>query len=88
MKEFHEFWCAKTLENKECNCWEPGTQMRLGEIENADEALAFALQTHLCYSNVLPSDIAFRVIKDRLNRTGYKLVKFTSKRAMPIYIEE
>ena len=49
-------------------------QMTRDDVNSADEALAYALQTHLCYSGITPTDSAFGVFKRRLDSTGYDLV--------------
>lgn len=46
-------------------------QMSPDEVDNPDMALAFALQTHLCYSYIRPDHVAFRPIRDRLHAVGY-----------------
>ena len=49
-------------------------QMDLGEVTNADLALAYTMQTHLCYSHLQPGEMSFRVLRGRLDSTGYLLV--------------
>ncbi len=52
---------------------DPHDQMRLDEVMDGDSALAFALQTHLCYSSIQPGDLPFRVLRKRLALTGFTL---------------
>ena len=50
-------------------------QMHPDEVDSPDMALAFALQTHLCYSYIQPGDLPFRVLKERLTAIGYRVVR-------------
>ena len=49
-------------------------QMTRQEAATGDRALCYALQTHLCYSHLTPDSIYFRVLKERLDETGYIIV--------------
>lgn len=55
--------------------WVDHSQMSPEEVGNEDDALAYMLQTHLCYSYIQAGDLPFRVLKERLQSIGYEVVK-------------
>lgn len=50
-------------------------QLTPRQATSADLALCYMLQTHLCYTGITPDSIYFRVLKQRLDETGFVLVK-------------
>jgi len=49
-------------------------QMDPSEATTPDLALAYMLQTHLCYSHIHPGELPFRVLRQRLASVGHRLV--------------
>ena len=45
-------------------------QMTPREATTPDLALCYMLQTHLCYSNITPDALAFRVLRERLDEVA------------------